>query len=266
MSNKNKKPVVLPNWPATPPMEPFAVTLAKHGPPVTRIEGGMRGDPKENFELFARQHGDLNKRAIGNAEDLAMAYTNAHAAEYAIRELDKELAARGVAVRDERASNAGANVIVACAMVQTASLAYMRENWHHHAVLVLCRSALEATARGGMIALGTVDESERWWHGPDLPTREERRAAELSASAGCRAIEGLVLKKHPGASRPLAVYEWLCGFTHLDSKAIRALVPHEASYATLAYAAWLAAVVAEAVCGHPFAAWPKQWPAKLPWT
>jgi hypothetical protein len=95
---------------------------------------------------------------------------------------------------------------------------------------------------------------------------QERRAAELRATECCDSIQALVRKANSTAEAPRRVYEWLCGYTHLDSLAIMSPLSHEEVYAGIAYMGLLCAVVAEAVAGWSgVAQWPAAWPARLPW-
>jgi hypothetical protein len=258
--------VTLPAWPDTPPMVPFSKTLCDGGFAPLRFVAGVRGDSDENWQRFAVQNvADLTKRTIGNASHLEAAYTNAFKADALLRGFGEKIEVEHLPI-DLRANNAAANIMVAVGMLHSAILVHMRENWHQHAALILCRSALELAVRAGVLALTTGNEPSLWWEGARLLAERERRAAELKAAACCEKVEPLTRAANPGAGAPLAVYRWLCGYTHLDSVAIMTPLATEATYAAIAYTGWLCAVIAETIADWPnLAQWPTVWPTPLPW-
>jgi len=256
----------LPDWPVTPAMVPLSKTLAYGGFVPESLVVGMRGDADENFQKFAVENvADLKARKVGNATDLAAAYLNAFKAEHLVRKCSEKIEAEQLPA-DLRANYASVNIAVGVGMLHSAILVHMRRNWHQHAGLILCRSALELVVRAGLLAITADDEPSRWSEGPTLGSREERRLAELGAARCCDTILPLVQTAEPTASSPRQVYEWLCGYTHLDAPAIKHPLASEAVYAAIAYVGWLAAVVAETVIGREdIAEWPSAWPTPLPW-
>jgi hypothetical protein len=258
--------VSLPEWPPTPAMVPLSKILRDGAFGPLRFNSGVTGDSDENWQQFAVQHvANLKSRAVGNANHLEAAYMNAFRADVLVRQLGEKVQAEHLP-EDLRANYASVNIMVAVGLLHSALLVHMRENWHQHAALVLCRSALELGVRAGVLAVTTGDEPSQWWDGARLPTADERRKAELKAGACCDMIVPLVRAANPGADPPRRVYEWLCGYTHLDSVAIMKPLPTEAAYAALAYTGWVCAVVAEIIADWPgLAEWPTVWPTPLPW-
>jgi hypothetical protein len=258
--------VTLPAWPDTPAMVPFSKTLVDGGYAPLRFVAGVKGDSDDNWQRFAVQNvADLTRRTIGNATHLEAAYTNAFKADALLRGFGEKIEVEHLPI-DLRANNAAVNIMVAVGMLHSAILVHMRENWHQHAALILCRSALELAARAAVLAITTGNEPSLWWDGARLPSDRERREAELKAGACCEMIVPLVRTANPTATPPRRIYDWLCGYTHLDSVAIRAPHSSEATYAAIAYTGWLCAVVAETVADWPgLAQWPTVWPDPLPW-
>jgi hypothetical protein len=250
----------------TPAMVSLKKTLQEGGFPPTRFNAGIKGDSDENWQMFAKQKvASLQTRPIGNAQHLDAASMNAFRADLVVRSFGEKIQAERLP-EDTRANYASVNIMVAVGMLHSAILVHMRESWHQHAALILCRSALELVARGAVLALTTGNEPSQWWEGARLPSPAERREAELKAGACCEMIVPLVRSANSAASPPRQVYDWLCAYTHLDSVAITKPLSSVATYAAIAYTGWLSAVVAEVVADWPgLAQWPTIWPSPLPW-
>ena len=245
------------------------MTLTKVQRGLTQKKVGHKGNPVENFAEFVHVGPlDLDAQTIGNGRDLADVYVNAFAAGGLIRRMAEEMGKHGLTINPrDRANAAGLNILAAAQMVSSALLTHLRaSSWYVNGTLVLLRTAINLAVRGGAIAIGTADEATRFFDGPNLPTPRERKAAEFDISKCCEVLAPHVTSREPHASPPLAVYKWLCAFTHLDAKVLGKPPTHEDAYAAIAYVSWLCAAFAEIVTGVPdLAVWPKRWPASLPW-
>jgi hypothetical protein len=206
---------------------------------------------------------DWSSRGLGGAAKLYRANENAVLAQRAIQGLATMLKAEQLSI-NLRANNAGANVFAAVGMVQGALLLHLHSiGWHDNNALILLRTALDLVARAAFIADRRASEATQWERGANV------RAVDSYPHLG-----SLLTRREPGVSDPHDVYEWLCSFSHFDSKAL--LLNHTSSaqrlkpddvYAALAYVAWACAVLAEVITGVPdLAVWPDPWPVKLPWS
>jgi hypothetical protein len=247
-------------------MVPFSKTLVDGGFGPLNMIAGVTGKSDENWQQFAVQNvADLKARGIGNAEDLEAAYMNAFKADVLVRGFGEKIQKEKLP-EDMRANYAAVNIMVAVGLLHSAILVHMRDSWHQHSGLILCRSALELAVRAGVLAVTTGNEPSQWWDAARLPSARERHEVELRAGACCEMIVPLVRTASPIASPPRRVYDWLCGYAHLDSVAITKPLASEATYAAIAYTSWLCAVIAETVADWPgVARWPTVWPSPLPW-
>lgn len=220
---------------------------------------------KESFLEFAKRlpSGELEKRSVGNYDDVQVVYQNAWWGEWLVQTMAREIYNRqlSIPVRDNAA---GVCLIAASQTFDSAIILYLRpEPWTDLSACMLIRSALEATGCAAFIARGTSDEVERF--DKHVPRRIEPRESVSS-------LQPLLERARPGA--PLAygqVYNWLCERAHLRSDAIEPYMQYpeaprsEETYAAMAFVGWAIAVVTEHVTGRPaLANWPHM-PPKLPW-
>jgi hypothetical protein len=267
MSKKNKKPNAnLPNWKADAPLEPLTTALGKVDKHIERFILERCTD-KPDFEGWASSAiVNLDAETYGNRLHLHEATRNADAAEMLVRGIAEEIEKSGGKLQ-LRANAAGVNALAAAQMVNSALVTHMRAlRWYANSTLILLRTSIDLAARAAFIARGTGSEATRWEEGPRLKDGKQRKAARFLASDCIAALSTVVRAKRPGTDDPRLVYEWLCAFTHLDAVALEDMKPsHEDAYATIAYVAWVAAVVAEVVAGYEISRWPSVWPPMLPW-
>ncbi len=264
----------LPAWPASPPLTPMA-TLSELlvTPPWSYSLTEPEGDAREALERFlvGQARTRLADGDLGGPKDLREVHRNVGFAVHIERILADLL---GVcAVRNvpapERLIVATKLVALGAHHVTAAHVLHIRdEPVHHAAALTLARTAIELVARGGWVALGTGSEPRRVVEGGLLGTREQRRAAEISATTCLKAVESEVRQKWRSADPPVRVYQWLCRFTHFDGAVVNRLVQGAGiradAYAGTAYVAWFAAAVGEILMGQRFAE-PPRLPDPPPW-
>lgn len=276
MTRRTRAAVVLPPWPTCPPLT-SVTTLSSLviTPPWNYRLTEPSGDKRASFEkyIIAKLPDDLESRAFGNLQDLIDVHHNvafgSNLLETMLRDCIGVCAQRGVDA-PIRALVSAKLLALGVSMVTSAHTICMKEElFFHSSALVLMRTAIELVGRGGWVALGTGNEPHRVVSGPKLPTREERRAAEVPAGTCLDAIAPEAQSKWREADHPRRVYEWLCRFTHFDAIAVERLntagvAMQEDAYAASAYVAWLGAAMAEVVIGQRGAVQPRL-PNPRPW-
>lgn len=242
-------------------MVPLARTLEQaKGLPVEGMHVGMHGDPEANFRAFVDlEPPDLGQRALGNWQHLAALYSNvlANDVQAVVREIE---ANGGDHTGNERVNAAGVNLMNASGMLHSALTLHLHPvAWNDRVAMAIARIALELAGRAALIGRGTADEIEIWDVG------------QFGARKSIVALQRELDLVKPDAPKAGAVYDWLCAFGHMDSRAAEHFLEapdggNEDAYASLAYVAWAVGVVAEFVIGTSCGVtYPEAMPALPPW-
>lgn len=252
--------------PIAPPLRTLAAHLESTGDRVTSTETHFPDNPAASFEVFRTRGWRSADDGPIPAQTLVQSYANVVKVMTFTRTMVSRIPERGGTIGD-REGAALSNVFMASQIIHAALLTHLREDpFYEFGTLILLRSALDVTAKAAFIANGCCDEPARWnLHRDPVLARTHRNRSIRVAECwdACHAIT----QRTPEADDPKRVYEWLCGYTHLDSHAIELGSPsHIAGFAGLAYASWFCAAVADVVFGcAPFAIWPAGMPTPRPW-
>lgn len=216
-------------------------------------------DPEEAFWKFVKDPPlfDLNGAKVGTAVELACPYICAAT----VQSLVTDLAQKATELAESpsgRANAAGVHLSIASQLVLMAILLHLRPyKAGCVAAIGVARMSLEATMLACWIATGTGSEATDW---------AKNRLKNVPKSQLKQRLHEFL----KGARRPVPavteVYDWLCSYSHVDNEALTdwhvlsLQELHGNSYAAIAYAALVMALVAELVVGWKgIAEWPAAW-------
>jgi hypothetical protein len=109
-----------------------------------------------------------------------------------------------------RTEVAGNLVMVGGAMITSSHLLHLRDAlWSQGPAVILLRTGLELSARGGWVALGTDDEAERIRDAATLPNPRTADVPATGANGSLARVVGRIRARWPQADDPERVYR--CG-------------------------------------------------------